>query len=91
MTKERELTAVYAMLGQSHVTAERYDPRGAFVLLISIADGLGEAAPGIIDAVSHIHMVAALGGCEAASRDARRSMARLVDVLEQRLEAVASS
>lgn len=62
MQSDRELTAVYAILGQAHIAADVYDPKGAFVLLDSISTGLGDATPRFIDIVSHLHMVAALGG-----------------------------
>lgn len=85
MQSNRELTAVYAILGQAHVAAEIYDPKGAFVLLNSIAAGLGDATPRFIDVVSHAHMVAALGDNPVANREARLSMAHLIGILEQRL------
>ncbi len=85
MVMKRSLTATYVILGRAHLAADPYDARSTFVLLNSIVEGLGETAPGVIDLVCHLHMVAALGNNGVANREAHIAIARLVDHLESRL------
>ena len=84
MARDRELAAVYALLGNAFVHANPYDPKGAFILLHSISEGLGDATPMFVDVASHVHMIAALGGSDLAADLARKSMVRLVAILEGR-------
>lgn len=85
MTSERDTTTIYVMLAKALLGAEPCDSRGGFVLLHSIAEGLGDRAPTMIDIASHLHAVAAIGNAEVARRDARRSLVRLTAILEHRL------
>ncbi len=90
MSCDNDLVEVYVILGKVFIASTPYDAQGALVLLKSIAAGISDDSPNIVDVASHIHVVAALGN-KITNHDARRSLIRVVNALERTLVMSASA
>jgi hypothetical protein len=81
---DRETIAVYILLAGTFVKGDPYDARGAFSLLHSL-EMTFDPVPGALTTALHFNAIAGLEKNNAAQKDARWSLTRVVVHLERML------